>query len=274
MADHRWTSALALLVTTALVAGCGEGLVSHDDVTALTSPQERSPDTRTVSRGNTFKGPAVRVGGGKAQAFVTLGHDGEPASLGVLFSEKALTRLPHAPQSWVLRFHPQKWAMPFTHVLLDYNPEGHEPPGVYDLEHFDVHFYVSSLEERLAIGPNDDAQFANAPPAQYLPVDYMQIPGGVPQMGAHWVDMRAPEFNGGIFSRTFIWGSYDGEVTFLEPMITMDYLRSTSAETIPIRQPDAFQRDGYYPASYRIERRERPGGYLITLEDLAFHTGE
>jgi hypothetical protein len=30
--------------------------------------------------------------------------------------------------------------VPFKWVLLDWNPGGHVPPGVYDVAHFDVHF--------------------------------------------------------------------------------------------------------------------------------------
>jgi hypothetical protein len=129
-------------------------------------------------------------------------------------------------------------------------------------------------EQRLAIGPDDDDEFANAPPAQYLPSDYLMVPGGVPQMGAHWVDLLAPEFNGGIFTRTFIWGSYDGHVIFLEPMITVDYLNGYPTETVPLRQPNAFERDGYYPTEYSVERLERPGAYRVSLRGLTFHAGE
>jgi hypothetical protein len=42
---------------------------------------------------------------------------------------------------------------PFTYVLVNWNPPGHVPPGVYDLPHFDVHFYVNDNSERLAIRP-------------------------------------------------------------------------------------------------------------------------
>jgi hypothetical protein len=29
-------------------------------------------------------------------------------------------------------------------------------------------------------------------------------------MGVHWIDPKSPEFNGGKFTQTFIFGSYDG----------------------------------------------------------------
>ncbi len=52
------------------------------------------------------------------------------------------------------------------------------------------------------------------------------VGGGVPQMGAHWVDVTSPELNGSTFAQTFIYGSYDGQVNFYEPMITLDFLKN------------------------------------------------
>lgn len=44
--------------------------------------------------------------------------------------------------------------VPFTYVPMNWNPHGHMPPGVYDLPHFDVHFYTNSDSKRLAIRPD------------------------------------------------------------------------------------------------------------------------
>ena len=158
-------------------------------------------------------------------------------------------------------------------MLIDYNPHGHEPPGVYDLPHFDVHFYMIPSAERMEIGPADPG-FDILPAPQYIPDFYMRIPGGVPQMGTHWADLLAPEFNGQTFTRTYIWGSFDGKVIFFEPMITVAYLESEPSETIPLRQPQSYQRDGYYPTSYRVEHREHPDRYEISLQGLEFHPGQ
>ena len=39
--------------------------------------------------------------------------------------------------------------IPFKWVLLNWTPHGHIPPGVYDTPHFDVHFYLDSIENTL-----------------------------------------------------------------------------------------------------------------------------
>src|SRR5689334_9959976 len=38
--------------------------------------------------------------------------------------------------------------IPFKWVLLNWNPVGHIPPGVYDVPHFDVHFVIAPIPPR------------------------------------------------------------------------------------------------------------------------------
>jgi hypothetical protein len=223
---------------------------------------------------NTFYGPTVPVGNGVARAWVTVDMNGDPTSAGINLSEKALEKLPAEPSSYVLDFPKTKGKNFYTHALLDWNPQGHEPPGTYDIPHFDFHFYIISKEARLAIGPNDTIQFANAPAAKYIPPFYIQIPGGVPQMGAHWADVLSPEFHGQVFTKTFIWGSYDGAFTFWEPMVSMNYLLSHPNDLVPLRQPSAYKVDGWYANSYKVAYSVNPNEYTVALTDLVFHNGE
>lgn len=223
---------------------------------------------------NTFFGPTVTLGNGDAQAWVSVNKNGDPKAVGINFSEETLLDLPDSMVQIVLPLPAGKGKGFYTHALLDWNPEGHEPPGTYDLAHFDFHFYIIPNEERMAIGPNDTVQFANAPDSMYIPPFYLQTPGGVPQMGAHWVDLQAPEFNGGVFSKTFIWGSYDGEFTYWEPMVTVDYLRTHPDDLVTLRQPQAYQRDGWYPNKYKVSYSSVQKEYTIALTNLKFHEGE
>ena len=81
--------------------------------------------------------------------------------MGITLSEKALEKLPDNIEQYVLDIPDQAGSDFYTHALVDWNPEGHEPPGIYDLPHFDVHFYIIPNEDRLAIGPNDIAEFGS-----------------------------------------------------------------------------------------------------------------
>lgn len=260
--------ALVFLVVPVLflMEGCRK-----DDETIVSSNSDVVLKSKSL---NTFYGPTIPIGNGVGRAWVAVNQQGDPTAVGINLSEKALEKLPLEPTQFVLDLPKTKGENFYTHALVDWNPEGHEPPGVYDLPHFDFHFYIISNEARMAIGPNDLAQFANAPDAKYVPSAYWQIPGGVPQMGAHWVDVTSPEFNGGIFTKTFIWGSYDGSFIFWEPMITRDYLLSHPDDVIPVRQPEAFEKDGWYATNYKISYTTNPNQYTVALTNLNYHQGE
>jgi hypothetical protein len=162
---------------------------------------------------------------------------------------------------------------PFDHIDFGWNPQGHEPDGIYTLPHFDLHFYFITAALQATIPFLAPPAFDLAPAPGYLPAAYFMGPGLVPNMGAHAVDLLAPEYQpGGTFTHTFIYGSYRGNLTFLEPMFTLAYLSRQLNETFPIRQPRAFQRAGYYPTSYTISYEESPKHYRIALNNLTYHS--
>lgn len=222
-----------------------------------------------------FTGAKIAVGDGEAWSFVKTDDAGEPISIGLKFDEKALQNLPTGAShghEFLLKLPADVAVAPYDHITFDWNEHGHEPPGVYDLPHFDCHFYFISENERSAIGPFDTVQFNKPLPAENLPPMYLETPGGVPGMGAHVIDLTSPEVAGtGIFTKTFIFGKYDGELTFLEPMITIDYLKGKPNEGNPIRQPQKWQQSGYYPTSYAIRYDAAKKEYTIALEGLQHH---
>lgn len=167
----------------------------------------------------------------------------------------------------------------YDHITLDWNPHGHPAPGIYDLPHFDMHTYMISEEERLAIPPlapfdeNGQPQNDERPAPEFIPEDYFLEPSIVPAMGAHWLDLQAPELNGETFTKTFIYGSLDGEFIFHEPMFTVAYLnelkqKSDPFESFEIKQPDSYQKTGYYPMNYSFTYNPAPGEFSISLDNL------
>ncbi len=223
-----------------------------------------NPSTQTT----TFYGPAVPVGGGVVRVRTEVNKSGEPLTLGVVLSEKAVTNLAHEMSSYTLQLPKQAGLTSFDHVSLDWNPHGHEPENIYTHPHFDLHFYTISEEERATIGFNDPlAELLPAP--QYLPASYIPLPGSIPNMGKHWVDPASPELHGDSFTQTMIWGSYNTKVAFLEPMITMDYLLSKPNKSFPLQQPSSYQQSGkYFPNSYSIGYDEKRKEYTIDLVGL------
>lgn len=236
---------------------------------AFTSCEKEDPND--PSGPQTLFGPTVSLGNGTAGTYVVQDENGDPMTVGVVLTADALENLPEAMQNFVLQLPENAGSDFYTHVLLDWNPQGHEPPGIYDLPHFDLHFYIISNEDRMNIGPEDLAKFANAPDAEYVPTDYFMIEGGVPQMGAHWLDGTAPELSGSVFTKTFIWGSFDGEFIFWEPMITREYLLTHPDEEVTVKQPAGYEKAGWYPTKYKVAFSSMGDDYMIALDGLTYH---
>ena len=67
------------------------------------------------------------------------------------------------------------------------------------------------------------------------------------------------------FTTTFIYGAYEGQLIFWEPMITLDFLQKTQAACLAIRQANAFRESGYYPTQYCV-RQDGQGQRTVSLE--------
>lgn len=259
----------------------------------------------------TIYGDRTSILGGRAQTYVEVTQDGKPRALGLEFTRSMLEDLPYEPPfdgnncfdingDGQLSFHmpmpecaggyqailffPQKIVkranLPFKWFLLNWNPTGHGPPDVYDIPHFDFHFYIMDYIDRNYIRPGpcgivvncEDFETATKPvPVRYLPPDYRDFQAVEPRMGNHLVDTTSPEFTPAGFSRTFVYGAYNGEVTYLEPMISLAFLESQPDECLPVKQPAAYKVAGYYPTQYCTKYRS--GKYRISLEGLELRRG-
>jgi hypothetical protein len=242
---------------------------------SLNTQNDNSPVLKSATM-NTFYSPTLPIGGGVARAWIKVNKSGDPLEAGINLSAKALTNLPAEMQQYVFVLPAKKGKNFYNHVLLDWNPHGHEPAGIYDLPHFDFHFYTISNEDRLAIPPANPPYMDPAPAAKYIPANYFELPGLVPAMGAHWANATSPELPPTLqkFTHTFIWGSYSGKFIFWEPMITLEYLLTHPDNIFPVSQPEAFQSDGWYPTDYKVSYSTQPGEYTISLLNLTHHNAE
>lgn len=217
----------------------------------------------------TYKGTEQTLGNGKAYAWVKFTGD-KPTSIGLTLTKGALDNLPMGGIALVLTLPTEAVGKtPFDHVMIDYLHTGHEPPGVYDVGHFDMHFYMQSLAERKAIPPYPlaPAKFDNLPPAGYMAANYIRLPAGVPEMGVHWADPASQELSGkGKFTETLVLGSFDGKFTFIEPMIAYQYLKTKPTMSKAVSLPSKFAKTGYYPMKYSI----KPDGddIVVSLDEL------
>lgn len=225
------------------------------------------------SKAGTFYSQTQELGDGTAKSFVELDNNGNPVALGLVFTESSLDGLGDEMSELVLPVPSQASATNVKHITVDWNPMGHEPPGVYDIPHFDLHFYMIDEETRngiSGIGP-DSAVAYKMPEADYIATDYMVPPGSVviPKMGLHAIDMTSPELNGGTFTETFIYGYYDGKMHFYEPMITIDYLKTKPNLDKVIKKPAKYPAAGWYPSKLTISFNESTKEYTLKLTGMA-----
>jgi hypothetical protein len=264
-------------------------------------------------------GTPQKVGNGTVRTYVMV--DGEndrvPLEVGVALSESAMEGLPAAvPMSheqmmaeeaksgghanmhtWILDL-PATNPSPYKFVQFGWNPVGHQPATVYDLPHFDFHFWTASAEMMNSIMPSDPQyaeKAAKLPPEAQRPTFYLdpmtiaKAPAAavaVPKMGIHWLDVRSPELQGLAghpenakpFTKTFIYGSWDGQFVFDEPMITRAHIvakRDAGAawvrdELIPVPTAAKHAAPGFYPSAYRIMYDAKTKEYRVAMTQLVW----
>lgn len=198
----------------------------------------------------TFNGTQTNFGSGKAWTYINNDDDGNPVEIGLIVDEAAFNSLDETTSDIALSLAYPKEATertPFVHQFVGWNPHGHEPLGIYDLPHYDLHYYTTSEADRLAITPWDTVKAAISPSPDHFPAAYFPA-GLVPQMGVHWIDGTSPELTGAPFEETFIYGSFDGKVTFWEPMIAKAFMQANATFEKDIKQPTKYDQPGkYYP---------------------------
>ncbi|HXH60236.1 MAG TPA: hypothetical protein VNI20_02635 [Fimbriimonadaceae bacterium] len=168
--------------------------------------------------------------------------------------------------------------IPYKFIEMNWNPMGHPPKG-WSVPHFDFHFYMTpeSDVDAIGLGPkgflvSEDCFTKAIKPVdpKYVGPNYKDMQFAVGKMGNHLVDPTAPEIAKNdpmLFKYAFIYGCYDGKVTFWEPMITRDFLASGETVEAEIPLPKAYAVAGWYPTKYAI--RHTDDGYTtVSIEDF------
>ena len=241
---------------------------------AALAPQPVLADGKSA----TYEGKAVRIGHGKAHTVVRTDADGKPAAIGIVFTPGMLDGLPKAAKGADPDF-PYPLPMPtkgpktvVDHVVINWESAGHPPPGVYDVPHFDFHFYLVDRAARMKVkfkDENDSGGPGQQPAAELMPAGYILPPGtAVSQMGVHAIDPKAPEFNKQPFTATFIYGYYDKRQTFFEPMASLAFLKSKPSFSAALARPASYTKPGAYPSAYSVKYDAAHDVYEVTLEEL------
>ncbi|TAM73714.1 hypothetical protein EPN44_13070 [bacterium] len=253
---HRHTALIrggSLVAALALLAGVSAGPAAAQTSVAVS-------DTKPL-------------GNATVQSFTQTDAAGQVVAIGVTFPESLLNRLPQEDTETVLEIPQATAQTPFTHIAVDWNPRGHEPLDVYGKPHFDFHFYTISEQTRAAItaAGDDMARLEKKPDPRAVPAGYVPTPGGVPKMGAHWIDPKSPEFTGKGFSLTFIYGFYDGNFAFAEPMVTQTFLETKPHVDEAIAQPEIYPSMKRFPTRFTITYDEKAQTYTVALTGFHAH---
>lgn len=249
-------------------------------------------------------GAVAHVGNATAQSYAEFDAAGKPLAIGLTLSSNFYDELPteHSDlhncfdvdedgvvdpmaeclpeHGWVIPL-PSAVAsrsdIPFQWAGLNWNPVGHIPPGVYDVPHFDIHFYMEPIEKVFALHPGpcgelircDQFEIGRKPvPPNYVAPDYISVDAVAAAMGNHLIDPTGPEFNGVPFTRTWIYGTYDGRITFYEEMVTLAFLQEKHTECFPIKSPPAVGVRGYYPTATCYGFDPATGETTVSLEQF------
>ena len=234
--------------------------------------QPPPPPQHTMHELAYFRGEPQLVGDGMIYTWVRIDNMNRPTSIGVSFSESALANLPDANTEYAVKWPDVPSCTPFNHFELDWLPRGHYPEQFYGVPHFDFHFYLISpqVREQITGFGADEARDLKQPSAQYIPDGYVPALPAVALMGLHWIRPDFPEFHGHPFTESLIFGSYNGRLAFIEPMMTRTFLLSKPSVDKPVPQPKAVQVSGYYPTRYIIGYDATRHLYTVAFEGLTF----
>lgn len=266
-----------------------------------------------AAQAETMFGEALKLGEGTVKSYAMVGDEGRPTAIGVVFTQSALEGLPPTPNRTGRCFDldgngrindegecegdyefrmslpavlAEREDMPFRWVGVNWNVHGH-PPAAWSVPHFDFHFYMveRAAIDSIRVGPcpffincEDKKRALVKVPAKYVHADHIDVEATVSMMGNHLIDSKTPELaerNRKPFTHTWIFGAYEGRITFYETMITRDYLLSRPANGChPIKQPKAWERAGYYPTVYCIRHSREHGTYTVSLEGMVYRQAE
>ncbi len=222
-------------------------------------------------------GSEIPLGAGTVRTFAETDGTGQVIRVGVEMTEEAVASLGHEMVFVTVPLPAAARGVGYDHVSLDWMPHGHAPDGLFGVPHFDVHFYMTTEEEQLAIQPSDPdymTRAANRPSVDLMPANFVPPPQlePIPAMGEHWLDQTDPIFSGAPFEAVLIYGAWDGEVTFVEPMVTRELLQSLRDLGGVIGQPERVAQDVALPNAWRVSFDAENGVHVVSIDDLVART--
>jgi len=234
----------------------------------LSSCKQSDNSVTTTSKAATYYGTSMVVGGDTIRSWIKTDLNGNPSSLGVTFSKTILNALGSLPDQMFMMMLPMNAGMmiapPFDHIELDWSKNG-DPNAPFNVAQFDMHCFTVDTMTQMAVMPGMDNLTMNMD-MKYLPSGYMLDMNAEAMMGVHAMDTTD---HTNPFSHTIMYGFSQGNLYFMEPMVSKAYLETNTNFSADIRQPQAFKKNGWYPTKYNITFDGT--SYSISIDNFVQH---
>lgn len=263
-------------------AGAGvalAGCLTGSDSGGL-DPEEYPPEEHTEW------GETAELGTGEVTTFVSVHPDSGERVIGAEMTPGVLEEDASEHEKYVVDF-PDSDEVPFSWLGLDWEPGGHYPGDKYAIPHLDWHFYFAPHEQikdipTIAMPPSEyseDEYYTEPLPMDQVPENYFRTNYVFGYMGEHLYDETEPEYNDGTFGNTFVYGHWENELIFMEPMITVPYFEQLMSDEEPeldqlkgkghthrkeLSMPERFPEAGEYPTESTVKYHEDEDVFTIT----------
>jgi hypothetical protein len=228
-------------------------------------------DATPTSHEERVAGETGTIAGQLVSTFATLNERGEITKVGVTLPLASI-RATAMEEMVIARFPSQSVDQTgLDHLQLGFLPNGHTPT-FWQVPHFDIHYHRVSIATREGI----DCTAEPMPAADRLPEGYT-IPGTgpepagscVPAMGIHAHDTSSPEVIGAEpFDETMILGYHGGELTFIEPMITIERMETTEDLDRAIPAPARLAPPARFPTRFTMTYLDEGDSYELVTSDF------
>lgn len=278
--------ALCIVTLAMLASACSSGSEGKSSENAFAcdgNANAFSKQMETYSNSDGFLVDVTQEGGALTAVSVSI-----PA---ITFNgEAAPGTLPTGPCQHIYRFkylnvEHRGVDAPFKYVEIDWNTEGKPrgPNGSFLSSHFDFHFYLQPqawIEKHLTCvssnGKTCDAslsdydqirRFQSLPDADKVPDLYRaDVGSAIPAMGLHLLDYTIDYTVDTVdHYPTIIYGTFDGEIIFLEASVTLQTLQDAVSApsqqvSFAVRQPSQ-KPSSTWPTSFDVIHDANTGGF-------------
>ena len=159
---------------------------------------------------------------------------------------------------------------PYKHFRVYYLPDGHSPSGL-DISQFKFRAYLVDEDERETLTEADEDERQVEPSAQYLPSGFELLErDDHPPVGSQWVSNEINSNEEGDINYIYAYGFNDGELVYIETTVSLQALEQNPEAQLEIEEPNAFQKEGFYPQFNFISYTNDSDEFFISKDQLFF----